>query len=47
MRKKPRPGYLYVIIDFNRKSSDHIESPSSLFVGELVSPPHRFLLQNW
>jgi hypothetical protein len=25
-----------VILDFNRKSSDHIESPTSLFVGESV-----------
>ena len=28
---------LIVILDFNRKSSNHIESPTSLFVGEVVN----------
>jgi hypothetical protein len=30
------------MLDFNRKSSDHIESPSSLFVGESFSGDLRF-----
>ena len=32
-----------VIIDFNRKSSDHIESPASLFVNSLILPFGSFL----
>jgi hypothetical protein len=33
-----------VILDFNRKSSDHIESPTSLFVGGTYDPLfHPFL----
>jgi hypothetical protein len=31
---------------FDRKSSDHIESPPSLFVAELVDSGHRFSSKN-
>ena len=39
---------LYILIhSFKRKSTTFGGALLSIFVGELVNPPHRFIFENW